>query len=75
MPRCPEHGCEMWHELRPDWWRGKCGCPIRVFNEDRRSYVPASSVNHQTLPGLFGKRIWWPRRGHRTVWYLLGATW
>lgn len=43
-PICPEHGCQMAFELQPLWWRGKCGCPIRVMDEDRRGYVPAQII-------------------------------
>lgn len=59
-PACPEHGEPMRYELQQDWWRGKCGCPIRVFEENRRAYVPASSAAFNPPQRLHHLTTWHP---------------
>lgn len=69
-PTCPEHGCEMVCESQPLWWRGKCGCPIRVFDEDREAYVPSTSIRWvASLDPDY--RI---ARPGMTLWHRMGAT-
>jgi hypothetical protein len=58
-PACPEHGEPMMYEPQPNWWRGKCGCQIRVFDESGAAHVPATSI--RWVPALHGHRI--PRPG------------
>ena len=54
-PVCPEHGEPMRYEAQPNWWVGKCGCPIRVFDENGEAYVPATSFRF--VPALYDHRI------------------
>jgi hypothetical protein len=62
-PVCPEHDEPMLHELQQNWWRGACGCQIRVFEEDRKAYVPATAL--RWVSALHGHRF--PQR-YGTIW-------
>jgi hypothetical protein len=55
----------MRYEAQPDWWRGDCGCPIRVF-ESGAAYVPSTSI--LWIPALYGRLTPHPSL---TIWHRL----
>jgi hypothetical protein len=57
----------MRYELQQNWWRGKCNCQIRVFEENRRPYVPATHLGGR-VRGFGDEPVGFLRSQASTVW-------